>query len=191
MARKRRRAKSKQPRAKPIKLSPKYWLSGAKDIRTYRDSMLIEQDGRCAVSFLPLDINNSTLDHDHFTGRVRGCLQSEYNLLEGRYLKLYKKARLKEKYNVDFPEFLINLGEYLQRDYSHMPLHHELMTTQRKYIKRLTKAQITSKLLSDFKIKVVGDESHRDLVYMYMKAWVDMVETIEKKRRNNYEKEPS
>ncbi|MCP4985252.1 MAG: hypothetical protein GY928_04025, partial [Colwellia sp.] len=132
MARKRRRTKSKQPRAKPVKLSPKYWVSGAKAIREHRDSMLVEQEGRCAISHLPLSESNSVLDHCHADGagtdgRCRGVLESQVNMLEGRYLKLFKKAKLKEKFGLDFPSFLVNMGLYLQQDNSKQKFHYAYM----------------------------------------------------------------
>lgn len=191
MARKRRytnkpKRKSSSPRAKPIKLDPNVWLRNSSDIAKYRESMLIDQDNMCAISFLPLDVNNSTLDHAHsdspsnIDGKVRGCLESQVNMLEGRYLKLFKKARLEVKYGLDFPTFLINMGLYLQQDNSSNPYHYNYMTDLRNHIKRLTRSEIASKIRNEFNIEAVETEAKGELVRRYTQAFVDAVEYNEK-----------
>ncbi len=188
MAKKPRR-KSRKPRAKAIRLNPLFWVRNAKDITQYRDAELFEQGGKCAISGLPLtDSSKATLDHAHSAsgggvdGKVRGVLETQINMMEGRYLKLFQKAKLDVKYGLTFPTFLINMGEYLLQDNSDKPYHVGYMNDLRKYISRLRKDQIESKLLIDFKIPITGKEDKGELVRLYTQAFVDLVEEKEKKR---------
>lgn len=173
--------KKRKTRSKSVRLSRELWLRNAKDIKSYRETELFHQDYICAISCIPLDETNCVLDHAHMNspsdqGRVRGVLQGEINLLEGRYLKLFNKAKLEEKYGLTFPELLINMGTYLQQDYSKNPFHPAFMSEYRNYIKRLTKGEIVSKLKSEFKLTVELKVTHRDLVQIYMQEWVDRLE---------------
>lgn len=180
--------KSRQPRAKPVRLNPDVWVRSGKSITDYRSSLLFEQEGLCAISGLPLSNSNSVLDHGHsdsgggVDGKVRGVLQSDINMLEGRYLKLFKKAKLNERFGLTFAQLLINMGQYLQQDNSDRPYHFCYMTDLRKYISRLRKDQIELKLYKDFDIVITGNEDKRELVRMYMQSFVELVEL--KERRN-------
>lgn len=187
MRKPKRRAK-KKTRAKAIKLSKEYWLRSAKEIKAYRDAELIDQEGMCAISGIPLDESNSCLDHKHMCGdglpyadiltdgRVRGVLQRDLNLLEGKYLKYFKKMKLGERFGLTFADTLLSMGEYLQQDNSNKPYHHKFMADYRDYIKRLTKPEIKSKLSAEFDVKVDNSLLQRDLVQMYMQLWVDKLE---------------
>jgi hypothetical protein len=171
--------KRKKSRSKSIRLSQVYWLRNARDIKTYRESELFEQEGMCAITGLPLEVG--VLDHSHACGagsegRVRGVLLSEVNCLEGKYLKAFQRMKLDTKYGLDFPTFLINMGEYLLQDNSEKPYHYKFMDDLRKYIKRLTKPILASKLKSDFDIQVDDNTLHRDMVHLYVQTWVDKVE---------------
>ena len=190
MTRRRRKSsktKAKPSRASPIKLDPKVWARSGKSITDYRSAMLFEQEGKCAVSFLPIIPTGGTLDHAHcpsccpnnVDGKVRGVLLSEINLFEGSVRKLFRKSKLNERYGLTLPELLINLGSYLQQDNSDRPYHHNYMSDLRKHINRLRKDQIESKLLKDFNISITGDEDKRELVRMYVQAFVCILEKKE------------
>lgn len=182
--------KSRQPRAKPIKLDPDVWVRSGKSITDYRSSLLFEQEGLCAISGLPLTETNSVLDHAHadsgggVDGKCRGVLQSDINMIEGRYLKLFKKAKLNERFGLTFAQLLINMGQYLQQDNSDRKYHYKYMDDLRKYISRLRKDQIELKLYKDFDIVITGKEDKRELVRMCIQAFVELVEQNEYKRRN-------
>lgn len=180
--------KSSSPRALPVKLDPEVWLRNSKDIASYRESLLIEQDYMCAISGLPLDRDggNSCLDHAHVgspsevDGKVRGCLENSTNALEGMFLSKFNKLKMKERYGLDFPTFLINMGEYLQQDNSHHPYHVSYMTDLRNYIKRLTRVEIASKIRLEFNINAEETEPKGELVQKYMQAFVCLVELNDK-----------
>lgn len=185
MARRRRhtnkpKRKSSTPRSLPIKLDPEVWLRTSKEIAEWRDSMLIEQDHMCAVSSLPLNFSNSVCDHDHQLGRCRGVLENSTNALEGMFLSKFNKLKMKERYGLDFPTFLINLGEYLQQDNSHHPYHNGYMNDLRNYIKRLTRTEIASKIRNEFKIDADETEPKGELVRRYVQEFVSLVELNDK-----------
>jgi hypothetical protein len=182
MARKVKR-KQKRSRAKAIRLSREIWLRNAKEIKEYRDTELMLQEGRCVISGIPLDEDTRlpVLDHCHSAGegtdgKVRGVLLSEINMLEGKYLKLFRRMKLDEKYGLTFPTFLINMGEYLLQDNSERPLHFKYMSDFRDYIKRFNRITLVSKLKKDFNIDAEPTEAHNELVRLYIQAWVDIVE---------------
>lgn len=190
MARRKRRTytktkKSSSVRAKPIKLDPDIWLRNSKDIALYRDKELLHQDYKCGISGLPLTVSNSCLDHCHFyscggdyqkEGKVRGVLERQINLLEGQFLKSFKRSGLQDKYGLIFSEVLMGMAEYLQEDNKTKPYHPEIVTTLRKHMNRLNRAQITERLLQDFNIVKESTEVKRDLVHYYCQAFVDTVE---------------
>ena len=108
----------RKSRSKTVVLDPKFWLRNSKDIALFRENKLKAQKGKCAITGVGLKVG--CLDHTHADGigtdgRCRGVLLSEVNMLEGRYLQLFKKAKLDKKYNLDFPSFLVNMGEYLMQ----------------------------------------------------------------------------
>lgn len=174
------RRKTTKARAKSIKLNQKFWLRNASDISFYRDVKLLEQGGKCAITGIVPD--NPCLDHAHASngfgkeGACRGVLDSQVNLLEGRYLQLFKKAGLDRKYNLDFPSFLINMGEYLQQDNSKAPLHKEYMESFRKKVKRWKKDHLLLRLYTDYGIEANPKLLVSDLVQMYIQKWVDNIE---------------
>ncbi len=168
--------KRKSP-AKGITL-PKGWLKKT-EVKESRELLLRYQGGKCAISGVAL--TTGALDHDHSGGHIRGVLLSEINMLEGRYLKLFNKLKLKEKYGIDFADMLFCMGQYLKEDYSDNDIHFGVMEAFRKKINRLTKPVLESKLLSDYGITSTGDK--KELVRLYVQAWVDNYN----ERRNNYE----
>jgi len=146
------------------------------DIAKYREEVLTEQKGFCAITGLPLE--TGVLDHTHERGcgkegACRGVLLSEVNMLEGRYLQLFQRLKLDVKYGLTFPEFLINMGTYLQKDNSKQPLHPKYMDDFRKKVKRWKKETLIKKLKEDFDIVVEEKTLVKDLVQLYVQTWVD------------------
>ena len=176
------RRKSSAPRAKPVKLDPDVWLKDSKAIAAYRESLLIEQDYLCAISGLPLNKDNSVGDHDHINGRMRGILENSTNALEGMFLSKFNKLKMSERYGLDFPQFLINMGEYLQQDNSDKPYHYKYMSDLRNHIKRLNREEIVDKLFKEFNIKESPTTEKGELVRRYTQEFVDMVERLEKEK---------
>lgn len=165
--------------AKKITLDPEFWLRNSQEIRQYREKKLRDQRGKCAITEVKIDVG--CLDHTHKDGIgedgcVRGVLLSEANMLEGKYLKLFKKLKLDTKYGIDFPDFLIGMGNYLKQDNSGNLLHHKFMEDYRKQVIRWRKDTLISRLREDFNITVMESLSVSDIVQIYMQAWVHSIE---------------
>lgn len=177
--------RKKGKRAKAIKLDKSVWLRNSNDIKTYRQSELVEQEFKCAITGLPLTNDNSVLDHTHANGigvdgKVRGVLLSEVNCLEGKYLKSFQKLKLDTKYGIDFPQFLINMGHYLLQDNSNKPYHFKYMADLRDHLKYLRKDTLSKKLKNDFGITVEAAMDKRELIRLYTQSFVNLVEEKEK-----------
>lgn len=109
-------------------------------------------------------------------GRVRGVLQRDLNLLEGKYLSYFKRMKLGERFNLNFADTLVNMGLYLQQDNSDKPLHYKFAADWRSYISKLTKVEILSKLKNEFGIEPDKTTLKRDLVRLFVQEWVDRLE---------------
>lgn len=174
-----RRKRKTKSRAKSVSLSRDLWLRNSSDIQKYREEKLLEQGGVCAITYIPLE--TGVLDHTHKDGcgkdgACRGVLLSEVNMLEGRYLQLFKRLKLDVKYGLSFPDFLISMGEYLKQDNQNSPLHFKYMDDFRKQVKRWRKDTLICKLKSDFGVEVDDKVLVKDLVQLYMQSWVDKIE---------------
>ena len=55
----------------------------ATEVKTIRESMLIQQGNRCALCQLPCPPSQAALDHDHSTGLIRAVLHKSGNSLLG------------------------------------------------------------------------------------------------------------
>ena len=175
------RKKVRRKPAKKVTLDSSLWLRNSQEIRAYRIKKLKSQGSKCAISGVPLE--TGCLDHTHKDGAgsdgcVRGVLLSEVNMLEGKYLKLFKKMKLDTKYNLTFPEFLINMGTYLQQSNEGNLLHHKYMEDFRKEVKRWRKDTLIRKLKEDFNITVMSELLVADIVQIYMQAWVHNIEKL-------------
>lgn len=178
--------KRRKKRSKVIKLNDQVWVKSS-DVKSHREKKLKEQDGKCAIH--KSEIEKPVLDHAHLSyeenhdinpygeeGRCRGVLESDINMLEGRYLKLFNRSRIQEKYGISFPDLLINMGEYLKMDNSFEKFHYMYMDEFRKKIKYLNKDVLLRKLKIDFDIEPDPKTTKEDLVQIYMQHWVFAVE---------------
>lgn len=175
--------RSRRKRSKVVILDSRIWVKST-DIKAYRSAKLKSQKGRCAITGVKLS-EDAVLDHCHYRkdnstfqedGRCRGVIASSVNLLEGRFLKLFQKSRIEEKYGICFEDFLIKLGEYLKEDNSSEKFHYKYMDDFRKVVKRWGKVKLLERLQSDFNLKPSSDTLVADLVQIYLQAWVRKVE---------------
>lgn len=169
----------RRKRSKTITLHPEIWLRNSNDIKYERARKLEEQGGKCAVS--GADITSGVLDHTHKKGigedgRLRGVLASEVNMLEGRFLKLFQRSKIEDKYGITFDDFLISLGEYLKKDNTQEKFHFKYMDDFRKEVKRWTKPILLVRLQEDFNIKMDEKTLVSELVQVYVQNWVYEVE---------------
>lgn len=92
-----------------------------KDIPILRETLLKEQNNVCALCGLPLQLENSTLDHSHKSGRIRQVLHRNCNL----YLSKFENSRQLNKITDEMFENIINnVLTYLktEREETH-PIH--------------------------------------------------------------------
>lgn len=90
------------------------------ELSAFRDEMLKKQNGLCALQNIPIEEGQAVLDHIHgSSGRVRAVLSRNANAIEGRILSFI--GRLKGK--PDPVQFLKDLIQYWEADYSHNPIH--------------------------------------------------------------------
>jgi hypothetical protein len=171
----------KTPKSKVVILDPRIWVKSS-EIKKEREMKLRKQKGRCAITGVLLK-ENAVYDHCHEdgvgeSGRFRGVIASEVNMLEGRFLQLFKRAKIQNKYGISFEDFLINLGYYLKQDNTQEKFHHRYMDDFRKVVKRWTVTKLVDTLKEDFNIVVSPNTPKEELVQMYVQHWVYKVESI-------------
>jgi len=167
--------RARKKRSKPIKLNPLFWLRHSDEIQAHREMLEKAQKGKCAITKSKLV--DPALDHSHDTANVRCVLNSQVNMLEGRYKSLFKKAGIERKFDISFPDFLIGMGKYLSKDYSDNLLHFAFMSDFRKKVKRWKKDKLLLQLKKDFAIILPPSTLQEDLVQEYVQAWVDEIES--------------
>ena len=107
-------------------------------VKAYREKMLAEQGGVCALTHYPLDPSDAVLDHDHATGLVRDVIHRGANSLLGKLENNHKR------YGVSKPMMFAigrNLEAYLSRSFEANPLHPTHKTEDEKRLVRNAKAR--------------------------------------------------
>ena len=130
-----------------------------KDIPEYREKLVLEQKGLCAICNDPLDLTSKTsgvsLDHQHKTqaeiigvkgaGLIRGVLCRDCNTFEG---KIWNNSKRFNKFD-KLPEFLRAVADYLEKP-NYPWIHPNEAPKPKKVSKRqynkLCKAYANSKL---------------------------------------------
>lgn len=178
--------RKRKKRSKSVTLDPRIWVKST-DVKDVREEKLIQQGGNCAIHGNPPE--KAVLDHTHMfyrdncevnpyteEGRVRGVLESTINMLEGRYLRLFNKAKIQEKYGISFPDLLINMGEYLKLDNSQEKFHYMYVTEKRKEVKSWRKDYLLERLKLDFQLEPSKETLVSELAQLYIQHWVYEVE---------------
>lgn len=115
----------------------------ASQIKTYRETLLRVQGGKCALCREPIAAGEAVLDHDHKTGHCRAVLHRGCNAMLGHIEnnaprhKLTSAARLSN--------FCNNLVAYRYADYTDKPLHHTYRTEAEKRERRNARARAARK----------------------------------------------
>ena len=99
-------------------------------IKPYRTDKLEEQSYTCPITNSEITTDEACLDHDHDTGFCREVLPRNINTAEGKIKSVY--VRWVKKRGISLPEFLRNLADYLDQDYSENPLHPTHLTPEEK-----------------------------------------------------------
>lgn len=107
-------------------------------VKAFREAMLQEQGGVCALTHYPLHPSDAVLDHCHKTGLIRGVIHRGANSLLG---KVENNA---PRYGVTQPMMYAlgrNLEAYINRDFTANPTHYTFKSEDEKRIKRNTQAR--------------------------------------------------
>ena len=127
------------------------------DVAALRKSLLRAQFNRCALCDGLLDASEAALDHDHSTGRVRGVIHRDCNILLGKienFVGRYgKKMEKDDQYGLPrLYWFLKYAYSYRAKDYSRNPLHYrhkteedKLLAKYRRLVKRSKKVETKEK----------------------------------------------
>ena len=93
------------------------------EIKEIRDKILKEQNGICPICKTKIKEGEAVLDHKHKTknekigengaGLIRGVLCQRCNSVEGMLFRKFQRMGI---YLKDFPQFLRNLADYLERE---------------------------------------------------------------------------
>lgn len=168
------RRKRTKKRAKGVTLPSEFWFRNSKELSELRSLMYTSQGSVCAITGKPSP--SLTVDHNHSDGCIRGVIDAQVNLLEGRYLSLYNKSKIGDKFDLTFPEFLIRLGTYLQNDITETRLHPKHMEAFRKKVKRWRKEELLLRLKEDYGIISEPKMLVPDLVQLYVQSWVNSLQ---------------
>ncbi|ELP1225043.1 endonuclease VII [Escherichia coli] len=128
-----------------------------KEIPIYKQELFQKQKGLCALTGIKIhEVNKAHLDHDHIltgsnAGRCRGLLIAQANVLDGRIKHQFKRSGLDGK--IDYIEFLNNLVQYLEKDYSDNPTHPQLIPDLKKAFSRKNLSEMKAITGSNLKTK--------------------------------------
>jgi len=92
------------------------------DVKRVRESLYKEQEGRDALTGLPLDFKQSVTDHNHKTQYVRGVLHRQCNAVLGKIENLWIRY-LSYWYCGTLSDFLRQAANYIEKDDDDRYLH--------------------------------------------------------------------
>lgn len=156
-----------------VLLKKDLWVNGSLNIAKFRDSLLEEQRGMCAILGEPVD--KPCLDHDHFDGKCRGVIGSNINMFEGQIQKQWSK-HMEGKTSLTMTEALRRIADYLEKDNSSMPLHGEIVSSLKKSLNRWTKETIVRNALNNFNMVVDINLEKKDIIELYINKFVERLE---------------
>ena len=156
-----------------VPLDKKKWVSGTKNIATYREELLKAQGGLCAILREPM--TDPCLDHDHFDGKCRGVIGSELNMFEGQVQKLWSK-HMEGKTELTMSETLRRLADYLESDYLEHKFHGEIVADLKKSLKRWTKETIARNGYLNFGIVIDENLDKGVMISIYVTEFVRKLE---------------
>ena len=158
-----------------LEIDKEKWVIGAKEIAELRDKL---QGDVCPVTQKPYGsgMDSNCLDHDHSTGRVRGCLSSRANLWLGSIEK-YLKKRLGN--NADLLESLENLVEYLKQSKDIEPiLHGAMIEAEKKRVTRWKIETLYNKLVEKgLTLNAVTDYTKHQITEVWLNQFIKELES--------------
>lgn len=113
-----------------------------REVAEHRAKLLKAQNYRCFLCKKPITTDQAALDHDHGTGQCREVLHRNCNSIEGRVLSWLKRG------GVAPLQFLKNLVQYWEQDYSQNPIHPNHKTEGAKHVLKLKRRLRKAKRVS-------------------------------------------
>lgn len=111
--------------------------------KPFRTELLNAQDFLCPLTGSEIQLDEACLDHCHDQGYVRSVLPRNVNTLEGKIKNAfirYGKKKCQES-GISYADFLRNLADYVEQDWSMNPLHCTHLTPEEKKEKAKAKAK--------------------------------------------------
>lgn len=109
-------------------------------VKLYRLKTLVEDQFECCgLCAQPVHPNESALDHDHKTGRIRSVLHLFCNSMLGKIENHLVRTRFPlDRLEVISPA----IHKYISKDYSNHPYHPSYRTDEEKKVRRNKKARV-------------------------------------------------
>lgn len=130
------------------------------DIKKYREKLLKEQKGIDPLTNQV--IQSPTLDHSHLSGNTRQVLDRNSNQFEGKIMSAFN--RFLKHQGVQLQQVLLNLVEYLNKDYSKNPIHPKSISL---LIKRFSRLNIKQQKQTLIKFKLTPGVSKKENTKVY------------------------
>lgn len=142
------------------------------DLREVRNELTMSQLDKCALCGAKLSDEKRTphTDHCHETGFMRGILCATCNTTEGIIIHKFGRSGLKGR-GIDYLQWLRNLVDYLEADYSDNDYHPQHPKDQTKIFSRL-KLQEQKDHLDSLGIKWKEGSKKADLEKLYRKSFL-------------------
>lgn len=116
-----------------------------KDIKPFREERLMLQNNLCCLCKQYIKPEDAALDHDHVSGKVRGVLHKDCNILLGKIENfIFRQGKRLSLLNT-IGLFMGNVVKYMYCKYEHMPLHPKHLTDKDKLLKKYRRLKKNSK----------------------------------------------
>tara|TARA_Y100001937_G_C7135092_1_gene339507 strand:+ start:922 stop:1371 length:450 start_codon:yes stop_codon:yes gene_type:complete len=133
------------------------------DLRDWRNA---NSTNKCPIS--RADMEDCVVDHSHATGKIRGVLHRQSNVLLGKIENAWKRYVQKSS-AIELPQVLRNMADYLEKE--DLDLLHPYGATQLSKKFSVKKMQIQEKILLDlgFKKSDIKDLNSKERTKLFRK----------------------
>lgn len=156
-----------------MKVTSAKWVKTSAQIAKMREELASEQGGLDPILNEPL--KKPCLDHDHFTGRVRGVLSQCTNTFEGYVLKAWMKY-VSSYTNTSLSDALRNLADYIEGDHRLNAIHGSYLSDMTKFLKRLTNETIKLRAEKDLGLIIPESCNKTESIHKYLDEFIRQTE---------------